>query len=160
MAKDEEEGEIKEKDFAAAVRYWRHDIKKANTDAATSNKDASDGYKAIKKHCHIQPDAARKAFKLMDGTEDAKRDDWFRCFVGVVNEMAGAAVLTFHSSDLVDQMEAGDGLATLADDEDDEDGMFGGEDDDLLDDEPEPGTGAAAIAAMKRGRKTPAPALN
>jgi hypothetical protein len=99
------DGEIKQKDFAQAVLLYRGDIKKANTDAATSNGDASAAYKEIKKGCHIQPDAARKGFRLMDRVEDAKRDDWFRGFVGIVNEMAGRTVLTFHDTDMVDAME-------------------------------------------------------
>jgi hypothetical protein len=102
---DDTDGEIKQKDFAQAVRLYRGDIKKANTDAATSNGDASAAYKEIKKGCHIQPDAARKGFRLMDRVEDAKRDDWFRGFVGIVNEMAGRTVLTFHDTDMVDAME-------------------------------------------------------
>lgn len=96
---------INTKDFEQAIRLYRGDIKKANTDAATSNQDASTAYKAIKKQCHIQPDSARKAFTLMDRTEDAKRDDWFRGFVGIVNGMAGREVLTFHDTDMVDAME-------------------------------------------------------
>lgn len=96
---------VHQKDFEQAIRLYRSDIKKANTDAATSNQEASSGYKAIKKQCHIQPDSARKAFALMDRTEDAKRDDWFRGFVGIVNGMAGRTVLTFHDTDMVDEME-------------------------------------------------------
>lgn len=103
--KADDTGEIKQKDFARAVRLYKGDIKKANTAAATSNGDASAGYKEIKKVCHIQPDAARKAFHLMDRFEEAKRDDWFRGFVGVVNEMAGRTVITFHDTDMVDEME-------------------------------------------------------
>lgn len=107
--KDDDGGEIKMKDFGKAVSLYRNDIKKANSEAATQNQTAGQGYKDIKKICHIQPDAARKAFKLMDRTEEAKRDDWFRGFVGLVNEMAGHTVLTFHDTDLVDAMQADDG---------------------------------------------------
>lgn len=103
--------EVKAKDFTKAVSLYRNDIKTANSEAATQNQTAGQGYKDIKKVCHIQPDAARKAFKLMDATEDAKRDDWFRGFVGLVNEMAGHTVLTFHDTDLVDAMQDTDGYA-------------------------------------------------
>lgn len=108
---DADTGEVKVKDFGLAVRLFRGDIKPANSSAAEKNQEASTAYKAIKKQAHIQPDAARKAFKLMDDTEDAKRDDWFRGFVGLVNEMAGRTVLTFHSNDLVDMAAADDGYA-------------------------------------------------
>lgn len=103
--KDEGATVVHEKDFEQAIRLYKGDIKKANTDAATSNGDASAAYKEIKKSCHIQPDAARKAFRLMDRVEDAKRDDWFRGFVGIVNGMAGRTVLTFNDTDMVDTME-------------------------------------------------------
>jgi hypothetical protein len=103
--KDDDAGVVHEKDFEQAIRLYKGDIKKANTDAATSNGDASAAYKEIKKICHIQPDAARKGFRLMDRVEEAKRDDWFRGFVGIVNGMAGRQVLTFHDTDMVDSME-------------------------------------------------------
>lgn len=103
--KDDQPTVVHTKDFDRAIRLYRGDIKKANTDAATSNGEAGEAYKQIKKVCHIQPDAARKAFRLMDRVEDAKRDDWFRGFVGIVNGMAGRQVLTFHDTDLVDTME-------------------------------------------------------
>lgn len=106
--KDDDGGEIKAKDFARAAKLYREDIKKAVSEASSQNQFAGEAYKVIRKQCHIQPDAARKAFKLMDGTEDAMRDDWFRGFVGLVNELAGQEVLTFHSNDLVDQMGASD----------------------------------------------------
>ena len=107
--KDDDTGEIKTKDFGKAVSLYRNDIKRANSEAATQNQTAGQGYKDIKKVCHIQPDAARKAFKLMDATEEAKRDDWFRGFVGLVNEMAGHTVLTFNDTDMVAQMQGEDG---------------------------------------------------
>lgn len=103
--KAEQVEEVKTMDFQQAVKLYRFDIKTANSEAAAQNQEASTAYKAIKKQCHIQPDAARKAFKLMDGTEEARRDDWFRGFVGLVNEMAGREMLTFNSDDLVDQMQ-------------------------------------------------------
>lgn len=146
--KDDEPSVVHEKDFDLAVKLWREDIERANSAAGASNKDASDAYKSIKKNAHIQPDAARKAFKLMGKTEDAARDDWFRGFVGIVNRMANRTVLTFHSDDLVDRAQTEDGyarpkdtgLATLYDGDNED--LAGGE-------EPAPGTSAAAIAAMK-----------
>lgn len=165
--KEDDTGEIKPKDFAKAVSLYRNDIKTANSEAATQNQTAGQGYKDIKKVCHIQPDAARKAFKLMDATEEAKRDDWFRGFVGLVNEMAGRKILTFEDTDLVDAMQGDDGYARpkphlvtipygapsdgtetdLADAADFDEAT----DEELAQQEGRPasGTGAAAIAAMK-----------
>lgn len=100
-AEDQAE-EIKTKDFDLAVKLYRGDIAPAVSRAAEAMQEASTAYKAIKKQAHLQPDAARKAFKLMEDTEDAKRDDWLRCFVGLVNELGGRTVLTFHSNDLFD----------------------------------------------------------
>lgn len=102
--KDDDGGEIAAKDFAGAVSTYRNDIKPAGAKGAEHMQEQSTGYKHIKKICNIQPGAAKQAFKLFDATEDAKRDDWLRCFVGIANEMAGETVLTFHSNDLVDQM--------------------------------------------------------
>ena len=98
-------GVVNTKDFDQAIRLYRQDIKKANSDAATSNGDAGQAYKNIKKICHIQPAAAKLGFRLVDKMEDAKRDDYFRCLVGIVNGMSGRTVLTFHDTDMVDAME-------------------------------------------------------
>lgn len=104
--KDDDTGEIKVKDFAQAVRLYRTDINKAVSDAATSMKDASDAYKVIKKHCNIQPGAAKLAFKL-DKMEEAKRDDFLRCFTGLLKELN----IAINPTDMVDMMQADDGYA-------------------------------------------------
>jgi hypothetical protein len=104
--KDDDTGVIKEKDFAQAVRLYRTDINKAVSDAATSMKDASDAYKVIKKHCNIQPAAAKLAFKL-DKMEDAKRDDFLRCFTGLLKELN----IAINPTDMVDMMQTDDGYA-------------------------------------------------
>jgi len=104
--KDDDTGEIKVKDFAQAVRLYRTDINKAVSDAATSMKDASDAYKVIKKHCNIQPGAAKLAFKL-DKMEEAKRDDFLRCFTGLLKELN----IAINPTDMVDMMQTDDGYA-------------------------------------------------
>ena len=104
--KDNDTGEIKVKDFAQAVRLYRTDINKAVSDAATSMKDASDAYKVIKKHCNIQPGAAKLAFKL-DKMEEAKRDDFLRCFTGLLKELN----IAINPTDMVDMMQVDDGYA-------------------------------------------------
>ena len=104
--KDDDTGEIKVKDFAQAVRLYRTDINKAVSDAATSMKDASDAYKVIKKHCNIQPGAAKLAFKL-DKMEEAKRDDFLRCFTGLLKELN----IAINPTDMVDMMQVDDGYA-------------------------------------------------
>lgn len=98
--KSDDVEEVKAKDFAGAVRTWRIDIKPALSLAGEHNQDAGTGYKHIKKNCHIQPQAAKLAFKLY-GMEDAKRDDFLRCFTGLLAELN----IPLQSSDLVDAME-------------------------------------------------------
>jgi hypothetical protein len=145
-AKDDDGGEIKAKDFAGAVRLYRNDIKTAASEASSQMQTVGEAYKAIKKNCHIQPQAAKLAFKL-DDMEEARRDDFLRCFTGLLRELS----IPLQSNDLVDQAEAQTPkpkpkLVTVpatpppADDSD------------LLGDagaEPAPGTGAAAIKAMR-----------
>lgn len=100
--KDEFEGEIPEKDFAHAVKLYRHDIKPALSKVGEHNQEAATAYKAIKKTCHIQPQAAKLAFKL-DGMEEAKRDDFIRCFTGLCKELN----IPLDPVDLVDMAEGG-----------------------------------------------------
>lgn len=144
-------GAIPKKDFAGAVRTWRNDIKPALSSSGENLQEASTGYKHIKKNCHIQPQAAKLAFKL-ESMEDAKRDDFLRCFTGLLKELN----IPLESNDLVDQAEgkgqppaAKPRLVTVP--------KSDGVDADLVDaaetptPEPAAGTGAAAIAAMKTG---------
>lgn len=165
--KDDDTGLIKPKDFAQAKRLYLNDIKPAGSRQGEAMKDATDGYKAIKKGCNIQSTAARSAFRLVE-MEDAKRDDWLRGFVGLLAEFN----IPLQSNDLVDQAEkappAKPRLVTVpagdhpADDSDlaggDGDPPAGGDGFEATPAElakqegrgkAKPGTGAAAIAAMK-----------
>jgi hypothetical protein len=92
--------EIKKKDFAGAVRAYREDILPAQSKVGEHAQEQSTAYKHIKKHCHIQPTAARQAFRL-DGMEEAKRDDWIRGFLGLLRELK----IPLESADLVDMAE-------------------------------------------------------
>jgi len=109
---EEDAGEIKTKDFAGAVRAYRQDILPAQSKVGEFAQEQSTAYKHIKKMCHIQPQAAKAAFKL-DGMEEAKRDDWLRCFTGLLRELN----IPLKSNDLVDQAErkpkAAPALATM-----------------------------------------------
>lgn len=138
-------GEIKKMDFASAVRTYLADIKPAVSKVGEHNQEASSGYKHIKKMCHIQPGAAKLAFKLEE-MEEAKRDDFLRGFVGLLNELH----IPLQSADLVDQAEGkadkyarpkpAMSLVTLG----------AGDDSDLADPsgiEPQSDTGAAAMRA-------------
>ena len=143
-------GEIKTKDFAGAVRLWRNDIKTAASESATQMQTIGEAYKTIKKGCNIQPQAAKLAFKL-DGMEEAKRDDFLRCFTGLLAELG----IPLQSNDLVDQAQGKDrytrpkpSLVTVP--------LSDGSETDLADaaEDPAPGTGAAAIAAMNEPEAT------
>lgn len=98
--KEDDTGEVAKKDFKSAVRAYRTDIKSAASKVGEHAQEISTAYKFIKKNCHIQPQAAKVAFKLED-MEEAKRDDFIRCFVGLLEEMN----IPLQSNDLVDQAE-------------------------------------------------------
>lgn len=78
--------EVPQKDFAGAVRAYRNDVKPAISKVGEFAQEVSTAFKHIKKNCHIQPGAAKLAFKL-DGMEEAKRDDFLRCFNGLCKEL-------------------------------------------------------------------------
>lgn len=97
-------GEVKTKDFALAKKLFQQDIAPAVSKAGEAMQEASTGYKAIKKQAHIQPQAAKLAFKLAD-MEEAKRDDFLRCLGGLLKEFG----IEIDPKDMVDQMQSGDG---------------------------------------------------
>lgn len=96
--------QIHKPDFALAVRIYREDIKPAQARVGEFAQEQSTAYKAIKKQAHIQPQAAKLAFKL-DQMEESKRDDFLRCLRGTLIELR-----IFMPSDLVDAAE-GNGAA-------------------------------------------------
>jgi hypothetical protein len=79
-------GEVLKPDFALAVKLYRHDIKPAQAKVGEFAQEQSTAYKAIKKTAHVEPNAARQAFRL-DQMEEAKRDDWLRSFNGLLKEL-------------------------------------------------------------------------
>lgn len=96
--------EVKKKDFDRAAKLYRQDIKPAVSKAGEAMQEASTAYKVMKKECHIQPQAAKLAFKLAD-MEEARRDDFLRCLGGLLKEFNIAIVPT----DLIDLMGGGEG---------------------------------------------------
>lgn len=78
--------ELGQKDFAEAVRLYRTEIRPAQSKVGEHAQEQSTAYKQIKKACCIQPQAARAAFRLVD-MEEAKRDDYLRCFAGLLHEL-------------------------------------------------------------------------
>lgn len=163
MADNEEDDdvvEVKQMDFAKAKRLYEADISPEKTQAASHQQAVGEAYKVIKKDCHIQPQSAKVAFKWFE-MEEMHGDDFLRGLAGLVNEMAGRTVLTFHGGDLVDMAE---NLA--ADLESASDDFNEASEEELARQEgrgskskPKPGTGAAAIEAMKQSAETGA-ALN
>lgn len=158
-------GEVKPMDFDRAKDLYFADIKPAKSEASSQGQSVAEAMKIIKKHCHIDPQAARKAFSSFE-LEDAHREVHIRGFVGMFNALMGAEILTCNFGDLVDQMQ-GDASSTPAkpklvtvagappaDDSDLADaGLTEASAEELAQQEgrgqPAPGTGAAAIAAMK-----------
>lgn len=101
--KDDDTGEIKVKDFDLARKLYTGDIKPAVAKAGEAMQEASTAYKAIKKSAHIQPQAAKLAFKLAE-MEEAKRDDFLRCLGGLLKQFN----IDIAPRDLVDAMGATD----------------------------------------------------
>lgn len=79
-------GEVPKPDFGLAVRIYREDIKPAQARVGEFAQEQSTAFKAIKKRAHIQPQAAKAAFKL-DDMEPSKRDDWLRSFNGLLKAL-------------------------------------------------------------------------
>lgn len=98
-------GEVAKPDFDLAVRLYRQDIKPAVSKVGEHAQEVSTAYKAIKKQAHIQPGAAKLAFKL-DDMEPSKRDDFLRGLNGLLRKLN-----IFMPVDLVDQAEGKGGTA-------------------------------------------------
>lgn len=92
-------GEVPKPDFDLAVRIYRGDIKPSSSKQAEHAQELSQAYKEIKNTAHIQPQAAKLAFKL-DGMEESKRDDFLRSFRGLLTELN-----IFMPRDLIDVAE-------------------------------------------------------
>lgn len=131
-------GEVPKPDFDLAVSLYRNDIKPAQAKVGEYAQEQSTAYKAVKKTAHVEPNAARAAFRL-DQMEEAKRDDWLRSFNGLLKKLN-----IFMPVDLADIAEgkgtsgenvvpmgqrAAPKLATIP--------MSDGKDDDLAGEEPE-----------------------
>jgi hypothetical protein len=86
-------------DFDLAVSIYRKDIKPAASKVGEHNQELSTAYKDIKKRAHIQPQAAKLAFKL-DDMEESKRDDFLRSLNGLLKRLN-----IFMPTDLVDAAE-------------------------------------------------------
>lgn len=69
-------------DYALAVKIYREDIKPAISKVGEFAQEQSTAYKEIKRNAHIQPQAAKTAFKISE-MEEAKRDDYLRCLNGL-----------------------------------------------------------------------------
>lgn len=85
-AAEQDNQELPQKDFATAVKIWRQDIKPAATQQGVHGQEQSTAYKEIKKSCHIQPGAAKLAFKVAE-MEEAHRDDFLICLNGLFKEL-------------------------------------------------------------------------
>jgi hypothetical protein len=92
-------GEVPKPDFELAAKIYREDIRPAAGKVGEHAQEMSTAYKDIKKKAHIQPQAARAAFRLVD-MEEAKRDDYLRSFNGLLRELK-----IFMPADLVDAAE-------------------------------------------------------
>jgi len=91
--------EIKKPDFDLARRIYFNDIKPAQAKVGEHAQEQSTAYKEIKNAAHIQPQAAKLAFKLVE-MEESKRDDYLRSLNGLLQVFR-----IFMPRDMVDQAE-------------------------------------------------------
>jgi hypothetical protein len=94
-------------DFDLAKRIYFGDIKPAQGKVGEHAQEMSTAYKEIKKAAHIQPQAAKLAFKLVE-MEESKRDDFLRSFRGLLTVFN-----IFIPADLVDQAEGKTGESNV-----------------------------------------------
>lgn len=90
--------EVKQPDFARAIRILDHDIKPAEEQNAESRGDLSAAWKLIEEQCHCNK-AAAKVFAKLKAMSDEKRDDYLRTLYGLMK-----AARIGISQDLVDRM--------------------------------------------------------
>jgi hypothetical protein len=91
--------EVLKPDFDLARRIYFNDIKPAQGKVGEHAQEMSSAYKELKRNAHIQPQAARMAFRLID-MEESKRDDFLRSLNGLLQVFR-----IFIPRDLVDQAE-------------------------------------------------------
>lgn len=151
---DDTGGEYKRPDAKTAIKIYKEEIAPKNAHMATIRGDLSDPHKRIKDECHF-PRSVLDFLVRLDDMEEAKRDHWLlalnlglselnlnlpRDLVTIANGEDGGPVIPAGKR-------AKPKLATIMGQ------PSTGMETDLADaadfDEPAPGTGAAAIAAMK-----------
>ncbi len=152
---EDDAGEVKKIDAERAKKIILGDILPNVSTIGEHAQEVSTAYKLMKKECGVPSHIARLSIKWKD-MEDAKRDHELRA----LNAMLQVFDIGIIEPDLVDKAEGkngqtvvpGGGLATLmgiASDGEETDLADVGEDIAGEHDESAPGTGAAAIAAMK-----------
>jgi len=95
-------GEVPKPDFELADTYFRNDIAPANREQKRAMKDASDGWKAVKKDAHVHVGGYRAAMRVAD-MEYAEQQAWLRSFNGGLSRRNVAL-----DPDMVDQAEGKD----------------------------------------------------
>lgn len=159
---DDSAGEYHRPDAKRAIKIYKDEIAPKNAHMATIRGDLSDPHKRIKDECHF-PRSVLDFLIRLDGMEEAKRDHWLLAL------NLGLSELELHMPrDLVTISSGSDGssvipmggrkkpqLATIPSDGSETDLADAAEFDEATEEElakqegrPEPGTGAAAIAAM------------
>jgi hypothetical protein len=95
-------GEVPKPDFELADTYFRNDIAPANREQKRAMKDASDGWKAVKKDAHVHVGGYRAAMRVAE-MEYAEQQAWLRSFNG---GLSGRNVAL--DADMVDKAEGKD----------------------------------------------------
>lgn len=84
--KEKVNGVVTPPDYELAARIFRNDILPANTEQGRAMKEASDGYKEIKKGAHVHPWAVRMCASLLKN-EDSERDVKLRDMNGMMKAL-------------------------------------------------------------------------
>lgn len=113
---EEQVEEVKERDYERAVKTLKNDVVPAKSKAASEMQAAGEGYKHIKKVCHVRPDAARSALRAHE-MEDAMKEAYLTDLANIINELEGYQALTYRPNNLFDRASGMDEL--LGDDGDD-----------------------------------------
>lgn len=92
-------GEVPKPDFDLADKIHREDIAPANKEQKRAMKEASDGWKSVKRDARVHVGGARTAFKVAE-MEEAEQQAWLRSFAGVLRKRN----VSLHA-DLADQAE-------------------------------------------------------
>lgn len=91
-------------DFDAAAKIMLSDVKTKKSQASKANSEKGHALKRVADECHVNKDAAQKAFAISQ-LSDEMQSDWLRSFIGMMGPLNIAI-----RRDLVDLAEGVEGV--------------------------------------------------